>query len=66
MCYKVESHEFNLEQTKCDMPVRFTSEIKQIHRSIIQKFRRLLDRSHSDWREMVPLSGFDLHFSDNE
>ena len=23
---------------------------------------RLLDRSHSDWREMVPHSGFDLHF----
>ena len=27
---------------------------------------RLLDRSHSDWREMVPHSGFDLHLSDNE
>ena len=27
---------------------------------------RLLDRSHSDWCEMVPQSGFDLHFSDNE
>ena len=27
---------------------------------------RLLDSSHSDWREMVPHSGFDLHFSDNE
>ena len=27
---------------------------------------RLLDRSHSDWREMVPHSGFDLHFSDNK
>ena len=27
---------------------------------------RLLDRSHSDWCEMVPHSGFDLHFSDNE
>ena len=26
---------------------------------------RLLDRSHSDWCEMVPHSGFDLHFSDN-
>ena len=26
---------------------------------------RLLDHSHSDWREMVPHSGFDLHFSDN-
>jgi len=26
----------------------------------------LMDRSHSDWREMVPHSGFDLHFSDNE
>ena len=25
-----------------------------------------MDRSHSDWREMVPHSGFDLHFSDNE
>ena len=23
-----------------------------------------LDRSHSDWREMVPHRGFDLHFSD--
>ena len=22
--------------------------------------------SHSDWREMVPHSGFDLHFSDKE
>ena len=27
---------------------------------------RHLDRSHSDWCEMVPHSGFDLHFSDNE
>ena len=27
---------------------------------------RLLDRSHSDWREMVPHCGFDLHFPDNE
>ena len=27
---------------------------------------RLLDRSHSDWHEMVPHSGFDLHFSGNE
>ena len=27
---------------------------------------RLLDHSHSDWREMAPHSGFDLHFSDNE
>ena len=27
---------------------------------------RLLDSSHSDWCEMVPHSGFDLHFSDNE
>ena len=26
----------------------------------------LSDRSHSDWREMLPHSGFDLHFSDNE
>ena len=25
-----------------------------------------LDCSHSDWREMVPHCGFDLHFSDNE
>ena len=25
-----------------------------------------LDRSHSNWCEMVPHSGFDLHFSDNE
>ena len=31
------------------------------------KWFRLLDRSHSDWRGMVPWnSGFDLHFSDNE
>ena len=27
---------------------------------------RLLDRSHSDWREMVPHCGFGLHFSDDE
>ena len=27
---------------------------------------RLLDSSHSDWCEMVPHCGFDLHFSDNE
>ena len=27
---------------------------------------RLLDRSHSDWCEMIPHSGLDLHFSDNE
>jgi len=25
-----------------------------------------LDSSHSDWREMEPNCGFDLHFSDNE
>ena len=27
---------------------------------------RLLDSSHSDWCEMVPRCGFDLHFSNNE
>ena len=27
---------------------------------------RLLDSSHSDWHEVVPHCGFDLHFSDNE
>ena len=27
---------------------------------------RLLDRSHSDWHEMVPHCGFDLPFSNNE
>ena len=27
---------------------------------------RLLDRSHSDWCEVVPHCGFDLHFSNNE
>ena len=27
---------------------------------------RLFDGSHSDWHEMVPHCGFDLHFSDNE
>ena len=27
---------------------------------------RLFDSSHSDWREMVPHCGFDLHFSDKE
>ena len=27
---------------------------------------RLSDSSHSDWHEMVPHCGFDLHFSDNE
>ena len=27
---------------------------------------RLLDSSHSDWHEMIPHGGFDLHFSDNE
>ena len=27
---------------------------------------RLLDRSHSDWCEMVPHCGLDLHFSNNE
>ena len=27
---------------------------------------RRLDRSHSDWREMVPYCGFDLHFSGTE
>ena len=26
----------------------------------------LSDSSHSDWREMVPHCGFDLHFSNNE
>ena len=27
---------------------------------------RLFDSNHSDWHEMVPHCGFDLHFSDNE
>ena len=27
---------------------------------------RILDGSHSDWREMVRHGGFNLHFSDNE
>ena len=27
---------------------------------------RILDRNHSDWCEMAPHCGFDLHFSDNE
>ena len=27
---------------------------------------RLFDSSHSDWREVVPHCGFDLHFSNNE
>ena len=27
---------------------------------------RFLDRSHSDWCEVVPHCGFDLHFSNNE
>ena len=27
---------------------------------------RLLDCSHSDWHEIVPHCGFDLHFSVNE
>ena len=26
----------------------------------------LFDGSHSDWCEMIPHCGFDLHFSDNE
>ena len=29
-------------------------------------FVDFFDSSHSDWREMVPHCGFDLHFSDNE
>ena len=29
-------------------------------------FVDFLDSSHSDWCEMVPHCGFDLHFSDNE
>ena len=27
---------------------------------------RLLECSHSDWHEMIPHCGFDLHFSDNK
>jgi len=27
---------------------------------------RLFNSSHSDWCEMVPYCGFNLHFSDNE
>ena len=29
-------------------------------------FVDFFDSSHSDWREMVPHGGFDLHFSDNQ
>jgi len=39
---------------------------KHLNAEFQRKARRLLDRSHSDWCEMVPHSGFDLHFSDNE
>ena len=31
-----------------------------------RSFKTGEDSSHSDWREMVPHCGFDLHFSDNE
>ena len=27
---------------------------------------RLFDEGHSDWREVISLCGFDLHFSNNE
>ena len=33
-----------------------------LHSPVVNK----VDRSLSDWREMVHHSGFDLHFSDNE
>ena len=39
---------------------------KAKHRRIDAFACRLLDRSHSDWRKMVPHCGFDLYFSDNE
>ena len=32
----------------------------------LQHLCRHFDSSHSDWCEMVPHCGFDLHFSDNE
>ena len=45
-------------------------EIENLNRPItsteIETACRLLDHSHSDWNEMVPHSGFDLHFSDNK
>ena len=37
-----------------------------IHTSPAFIASRIFDSSHSDWREMVPHCGFDLHFSDNE
>ena len=34
---------------------------------VVDQFsQHYLYSSHSDWREMVPHCGFDLHFSDNE
>ena len=40
--------------------------INEMREDIAALSRGLLDSSHSDWHEMVPHCGFDLHFSDNE
>ena len=39
------------------------TQLKQLSNS---SSSRLFDSSHSDWHEMVPHRGFDLHFSGNE
>ena len=46
---------------------KFNSRFEQKKESVTLKINcRLLDSSHSDWHEMVPHCGFDLHFSNNE
>ena len=51
-----------------DQPMSMTNRqhIKKQRHYFANKGYKLLDRSHSDWHEMVPHCGFDLHFSNNE
>ena len=53
--------------TLCD-PMNCSTPGLPVHHTPSPAFTacRLQDRSHSDWCEMVPHCGLDLHFSDNE
>ena len=46
--------------------IHLNAEFQRIASRGKKAFLRFLDRRHSDWCEVVPHCGFDLHFSNNE
>ena len=46
--------------------IHLNAEFQRIASRGKKAFLRFLDRRHSDWCEVVPHCGFDLHFSNND